>query len=264
MTDPTTASKPPVPQPQGGDVFRFGEFVLDADKCELRHAGQIRDVGAMVVDFLLFLVRERARVVEKQELLDRFWPDSVVGEGSLTQLVRRARHSVGDDGDRQTVIKTLRGRGFRFVAEVEPTGPIAPLVAPEPTHKSAPTFIGRAREIELLRKSFVEAKASKGSVVLLVGPAGIGKTSLAERLATLIGDEATVYWSRSVVHEGVPAFWPWIQVLRRLTKDRGTEAVAKLAGADVRVIARLLPDLGQYTASDGPAALLAHRDQETR
>lgn len=68
---------------------------------------------------LLHLVERRDRVVAKHELLDDVWGDRFVSESALTSRIKSARHAVGDDGDAQRVIATVRGVGYRFVAPVE-------------------------------------------------------------------------------------------------------------------------------------------------
>jgi predicted ATPase len=76
-------------------------------------------------------------------------------------------------------------------------------------------FVGRERELALLRTALGAAIAGQGRVVLVGGEPGIGKTRLAEELATYAaGQGAAVRWGRCREGAGAPAFWPWIQILR--------------------------------------------------
>jgi TolB-like protein/DNA-binding winged helix-turn-helix (wHTH) protein len=97
-------------------ILRFGDYELDDQSCELRSAGSPIHLEPKAFDLLLHLARNRDRLVTKQELLDSLWPESTVGEGSLTRAVNVARTAVADTGKDQRVIQTLSGRGYRFVA----------------------------------------------------------------------------------------------------------------------------------------------------
>ncbi|MDQ4115618.1 MAG: AAA family ATPase, partial [Actinomycetota bacterium] len=77
-------------------------------------------------------------------------------------------------------------------------------------------FVGRTPEIATLRSQLAEAQAGRGSLAVVGGDAGIGKTRLAEELAAYAGGrEVRVVWGRAREDDGAPPFWPWVQVLRR-------------------------------------------------
>lgn len=99
-------------------IYIFDDFELDDRLCELRRAGQPIEIEPKVFDVLSYLVRHRDRSVRKDELLKQLWSGQVVIEAALTRCVAEARKAVHDDGIRQQVIKTQRGRGYRFVASV--------------------------------------------------------------------------------------------------------------------------------------------------
>ena len=67
-------------------------------------------------DVLVYLVRHRDRVVSKDELMDQVWGGRFVSETAVTSRIKQTRRAVGDDGESQRVIRTLHGRGYRFVA----------------------------------------------------------------------------------------------------------------------------------------------------
>ncbi len=98
--------------------FTFGGVVLDTDRFLLERDGESLHVQPQVFDVLSLLVRNRERVVPKTELLDTVWGDRFVSESTLTSRIKAARRVVGDDGIAQTVIKTVHGRGYRWVADV--------------------------------------------------------------------------------------------------------------------------------------------------
>ena len=100
-----------------GTVFGDG-YELDVDTFELRHHGEPVAVEPQVFDVLAYLVERRDRVVTKEEMLDNIWGDRFVSESALTSRLKSARRAVGDDGRAQAIIRTVHGRGYRFVAEV--------------------------------------------------------------------------------------------------------------------------------------------------
>jgi class 3 adenylate cyclase len=74
-------------------------------------------------------------------------------------------------------------------------------------------FVGRERELDRLRKAFDEAFSGRGSMVMLVGEPGIGKTRAAQELETYARMRgAQVLWGRAHESSGAPAYWPWMQV----------------------------------------------------
>jgi DNA-binding winged helix-turn-helix (wHTH) protein len=99
-------------------VFEFDSFELDEALFELRRHGQRVHLQPKVFALLAYAVRHHDRVVTKSELLSALWPRQAVGEGSVTRAVRAARAALGDRGDCQDVLRTVRGFGFRFVRPV--------------------------------------------------------------------------------------------------------------------------------------------------
>ncbi|MBD0274260.1 MAG: alpha/beta fold hydrolase, partial [Acetobacteraceae bacterium] len=109
--------------------FHFGDCVLDADRRELRRAGESVAVEPQVFDLLVHLVRERGRVVSKDDLLDAVWNGRIVSESTLSSRINAARRAVGDVGAEQGLIRTYARRGFRFVGEVQEEGGLSPAAA---------------------------------------------------------------------------------------------------------------------------------------
>ncbi len=115
-------------------IFVFSDCQLDLDRFELRRAGRLRPVEPQVFDLLAVLIRERHRVVPKEELLDTVWGNRFVSESALTSRVKTARQAIGDDGHSQHLIRTARGRGYQFVAPVDEEAqpdPVA-VLSPDP------------------------------------------------------------------------------------------------------------------------------------
>ncbi|WP_273942415.1 ATP-binding protein [Kutzneria chonburiensis] len=82
---------------------------------------------------------------------------------------------------------------------------------------SADSLIGRRAELGLLRRRLADARAGAGHLVLVTGPAGIGKTRLVEEL---VADGTPVGWGAAVTDVGMPALWPWVRAVRDLPGPR--------------------------------------------
>ena len=104
-------------------IFEFDDFRLDQERRELRGPKGVVAIEPKALALLTLLIAERQRAVSKQEIFDEIWPDIFVTEASLSTAIRQIRKALGDDGERQQVVRTVRGHGFRFVAEVHETGP---------------------------------------------------------------------------------------------------------------------------------------------
>jgi len=116
-------------------IFVFNDCELDLDRYELRRAGRHRPVEPQVFDLLAVLIRERHRVVPKEELLDTVWGNRFVSESALTSRVKAARQAIGDDGRSQRLIRTAHGRGYQFAAPVDEAaqpGPVATVSPAQP------------------------------------------------------------------------------------------------------------------------------------
>lgn len=107
-------------------LYRFDGCELDTGRFELRREGAPQPVEPQVFDVLAFLVANHDRVVTKDEILDQVWPERYVTDSVLSSRVMAARKAIGDNGQDQRLIRTIHGRGFRFVGEVEVAGETQP------------------------------------------------------------------------------------------------------------------------------------------
>ena len=98
--------------------YLFEAYALDTDRRELRRGGTLVAIEPQVFDLLAYLVRHRERVVTKDDLFTAVWNGRFVSESALTTRVNAARTALGDNGEAQRLIRTLRGRGVRFVGDV--------------------------------------------------------------------------------------------------------------------------------------------------
>lgn len=108
------------PVPYEPESYRFGELEIDLSACELRRNGREILLSAKSMQVLVYLIRNRGRLVSRRELLDALWPDTRVATGSLTQAVWEARRALSEQPNGDRMIKTLRRKGYRFDAGVTP------------------------------------------------------------------------------------------------------------------------------------------------
>ncbi|ROS43447.1 lysine decarboxylase transcriptional regulator CadC [Amycolatopsis thermoflava] len=107
-------------------VYEFEDCEVDPQRFELRRRGEPVHVEPQVFALLTHLIRHRDRVVGKTELLDSVWGYRHVSESALTSRVKALRRAIGDSGERQRIVATVHGVGYRFVAEVRENGGVPP------------------------------------------------------------------------------------------------------------------------------------------
>jgi tetratricopeptide (TPR) repeat protein len=105
------------------------------------------------------------------------------------------------------------------------------------------TFVGRVSELGELRRGLADARAGRGRLFLLVGDAGIGKTRLADELASSTGDEARVLWGRCWESGGAPVYWPWVQALRSCVAGIDDGMLAAQLGHGAADVAQIVPEV---------------------
>jgi Tol biopolymer transport system component/DNA-binding winged helix-turn-helix (wHTH) protein len=98
--------------------YRFGEFTLDADQKVLLRNGTPVPLAPKIFDTLLILVENASRIVEKDALMNRLWPDTFVEEANLTFNIQQLRKALGDNARKPLFIETVARRGYRFIAEM--------------------------------------------------------------------------------------------------------------------------------------------------
>lgn len=107
-----------MPDTQASNVIRFDEFELDTSLFELRKSGDRVPVEPQVFDLLVFLAKNHARTVTKEEIFAEIWGNRIVSDAALSSQIKAARRALGDDGTSQRMITTVHGRGFRFARPV--------------------------------------------------------------------------------------------------------------------------------------------------
>ena len=184
-------------------AFLIEDLRLDPESFELSRNGQLVPLEPQAFDVLIYLVRHRERVVSKEELMDAIWGGRFVTEAAVTSRIKQVRRALGDDGSTQRLLRTVHGRGYRFVgpasldadgatpttttppAAAEPATSDTPAEPGPPDHRTAPPgnhnlrgsltqLVGRREELVLIADQL-----GRGRLLTILGPGGVGKTRLA-------------------------------------------------------------------------------------
>lgn len=237
-----------------GEVVAFGDWELDFRRGELRCAGSPVDVQPTPLRLLLYLAEHRDRVVSRSDLLGAVWRNVAVGDEALTTAIGEARHAVGDDGATQRVIRTYKGRGYRFVAKSLRAAPAERARAFPPTLAEAARSpaVGRAAETRALTALWDAARSGSRRIALVSGEAGIGKTVLASRIASHAAQDGGIVAYGRFDEDHAGPFQGWARALRSADLEALLPQQRPLERR-LGPLVRLLPELG-----DGRRDPIAH------
>jgi adenylate cyclase len=98
--------------------YFFEDYALDTDRRELQRGTELVPTTPQVFDLLDYLIRNRERVVSKDDLVSAIWKGRIVSDEALTTRLKAVRSAIGDSGEEQRLIKTLPRKGVRFVGAV--------------------------------------------------------------------------------------------------------------------------------------------------
>jgi TolB-like protein/Flp pilus assembly protein TadD len=123
--------------------YFFEEYAFDTDRRELHRGADLVSIAPQVFDLLDYLIRNRERLVTRDDLINAVWNGRIVSDAALTTRLNAARSAIGDTGDRQRLIKTLPRKGFRFVGTVREAhrsaiGPVGSAARNDDTAPSPP------------------------------------------------------------------------------------------------------------------------------
>ncbi|MHB1058879.1 MAG: winged helix-turn-helix domain-containing protein [Rhodanobacter sp.] len=101
-----------------GGVYQCGAHTISPATRRLHRDGRKVDIEAKVFDLILLLIENRERALGKQEVIAALWGQRPITDAALSQLLHKARRALDDDGEQQSVIRTVYGRGLQWVAPV--------------------------------------------------------------------------------------------------------------------------------------------------
>ncbi|MER9758225.1 helix-turn-helix transcriptional regulator [Mesorhizobium sp. M0166] len=192
---------------RAADTFSFGPFCLIAAERLLKKADEPVQLGGRALDILITLIDRAGDVVSREELISRVWPDVTVEEANLRVHIANLRKALGDGRDGARYITNVPGRGYCFVAPVQrwAQGGVssAAMVRPVRT-QTLPARLERMIGRDETIKTVVAEVASR-RFVSIVGPGGVGKTTVAlavaHAMASDFGD-AVCFVDLSALHDG--------------------------------------------------------------
>lgn len=118
--------------------YRFDHFVLDTERYELRARDEVQHVEPLVFDLLVFFARNAGRIVSRDEIVEGVWQGRAISEATISSCIKAARKALGDTGDSQNYIRTVRARGFEFTREVSSGDEPPAAAAISATRQTAP------------------------------------------------------------------------------------------------------------------------------
>ena len=125
------------PRRNGNLRYLFEDYTLNTERRELHRGADAVSITPQVFDLLDYLIRNRERVVSKDDLISAVWNGRIVSDAALTTRLNAARSAIGDTGEKQRLIKTLPRKGFRFVGTVREAQ--RPVIAPVGSAQSGET-----------------------------------------------------------------------------------------------------------------------------
>jgi DNA-binding winged helix-turn-helix (wHTH) protein/tetratricopeptide (TPR) repeat protein len=202
-------------------LFAFEDFVFDEAAFELRKSGKPIKVDAKALDALSYLLRHPGRLVTKEELRECVWQGQVLSDNVLSVTMTKLRKALGDGpkgGAGDGFIVNVYGRGYRFPVAVSQWASAASEVtltaAPDMAGPPQPRLVGREHALSRVVGALARARGGRGQIAAITGEPGIGKTHLAEAVATRAADAGIrSAWAHVRELETEPPFGPWIRLL---------------------------------------------------
>src|SRR5215471_14347860 len=180
-------------------TYTFGPFSLFPNRFVLVSNGASQQLTPRLLGVLQHLIRNRNRVVTKEELITEVWNGTFLEEGIVARTVSTLRSLLGDVAENPKYIRTISRVGYRFIHPLSIQYDDLPLLPGNggiATRNWNSCFIGRRSEIDLFMERLVTCEHGTGSILSIVGPTGIGKTALSERLLSQAEGRAIVARNR--------------------------------------------------------------------
>jgi Tol biopolymer transport system component/DNA-binding winged helix-turn-helix (wHTH) protein len=241
------------------NLIHFRGFTLDIGRRGLYRGQQRIRLTSKPVETLIFLVENRGRVVEKQELLDAVWKDTFVTEDTLVHAIREIRRALGDEKENPRFVQTVPRQGYRFVCEVSADDVTA--TSAQVARESAPSPFSPAKPERVLSRWLLVAAPVAAIIPILVWAfwprGGTIETGPApdEPRAGRINKQITI----GEFFSGKPAFSPDGKFILYVSSSEETRGYGDLFvrqspdGTPLRITNKMNPsgDLPIFTADGG-------------
>ena len=233
-------------------AIAFGPFRLDLGGGGLRSGDARVAIQARPLAVLRYLAERPGRVVSADELLREVWEGVVVTRGALKVAVRALREALGDDADEPRYVETVGREGYRFLGDAGGAARRAPAATPR---ARARAMVGRDRDLARLLKAHRESSGGARRIVLVSGEAGIGKTTLVDRLLDEVARSGTFVARGQCLerHGEGEAYLPVLEALGRLARDGDGDWLAAALRSHAPSWAAQIAGLGDADPDDRDA-----------
>ena len=100
-------------------IYTFNNIELDSENYRLLVDGVEQSVVPQVFNLIVYLIQNKEKVISRDEILEHVWKDKIVSDSSISNHIKIARRVLGDDGNKQHIIKTIHSRGYQFVSVLQ-------------------------------------------------------------------------------------------------------------------------------------------------
>lgn len=241
-------------------AWRFAEFILSREKAELIGPDGPVAIEQRPLELLLLLVENSHRLVSKEEVCETVWNGRFISDATISTAVKMARRAVGDDGAAQTVIKTVHGKGYRFVAALQRFDDAAPpSLAPAEARAEDGRPAAPVADAPKALAPLEPAGAARPSVAVMrfapMGEASLGRPLADAIPAELISALSRLRWARVIARGSSFRFSPETvspadagrQLNARYLVAGGVEAFGEMMTVSVEL---LLAENGELVWSD--------------
>ena len=201
--------------------YEFGPFRVDVREGLLRRGGEPVSLTPKAFETLVVLLENRGRLVSKDALLKRVWPDTFVEDSNLTFNISTLRKALGQGSQSERYIETVPRRGYRFVAADQK-------IVERPKGRRN---VGRAREQHELSLALELARKRSGLLLCVSGEPGIGKTTLVEDFLEGLDADPRCRVGRGRCSERLDGTGAYLPLLDALESLCGSGAAGETRGA---------------------------------
>jgi len=226
------------------DLVQFDNFVLNRSAGDLRRGDALVPLQRVPLELLSLLLERHGQLVTRQEILERVWGKGVFvdGQTSIDTAVRKLRRALSDDPHAPRFVATVPAKGYRFVAEIRLP---KPGIAERLKGPRSSVMVGRGGELASLTRGLDDAVARSGRLFLICGEPGIGKTRLANEVASAAEAKGMALMvGNCSEHDEAVAYLPFVEILENFVErfERPDRLRAALGGEGPE-LALLLPKL---------------------
>jgi predicted ATPase len=241
-------------------ALSVGNLVMDTASRQAWVGDRELNLTFREFELLRHLAEHVGWVFSPDQLLSDVWGYKHIGDARVVSVhIRNLRMKLGATPFQSVCIETVRGAGYRLARPDRAQGPASASTESLSggSHSRAAPFVGRENELRSALEALEAAQNGRGSVILMTGELGIGKTTLARALAEEAKNRgAIVLWAHCRDAGTQSPYGPWAQVLRALAVSCSGQELSRLLRPCPPELAVLVPELAQYCEERSPVPTL--------